>query len=60
MIEQAQSLNHGGTSLEDKRARAIAYLRSRGKYIVEQGCSWKPTSAAATDVRQTIHKARKK
>ena len=30
MIEQAQALDHGGTSLEDKRARAIAYLRSRG------------------------------
>ena len=32
---------------------AIAYLRSRGKYLLD-GCKWVPTNAGKTDVRQTI------
>ena len=43
-----------GTSLQAKRAAAIAYLRSRGKYIVDADCNWRPTNAASTDVRRTM------
>ena len=43
-----------GTSLQAKRAAAIAYLRSRGKYIVDADCNWRPTNAANTDVQRTI------
>jgi hypothetical protein len=32
---------------------AIAYLRSRGKYLLD-GCKWVPTNSGKTDVRQTI------
>jgi hypothetical protein len=38
---------------EEKVAAAIAYLRSRGKYLLD-GCTWVPTPAGQTDVRQTI------
>lgn len=38
---------------EEKIAAAIAYLRSRGKYLLD-GCKWVPTTAEKTDVRQTI------
>jgi hypothetical protein len=34
-------------------AKAVAYLRSRGKYIMDKSCTFKPTGAAATDVRAT-------
>lgn len=34
-------------------ALAIAYLRSRNKYLLD-GCKWVPTNAGKTDVRQTI------
>lgn len=38
----------------DKKVReAIAYLRSRGKYLLD-GCKWVPTPSDKTDVRQTI------
>jgi len=43
-----------GTSLAAKRASAIAYLRSRGKYIIDLDCNWRPTPAKATDIRKTI------
>ena len=43
-----------GTSLQAKRAQAIAYLRSRGKYIVDADCNWRPTKPEATDVQRTI------
>jgi hypothetical protein len=43
-----------GTSLAAKRAAAIAYLRSRGKYIVDADCNWRPTNAANTNVQRTI------
>ena len=38
---------------EEKVAAAIAYLRSRGKYLLDNG-KWVPTPAGQTDVRQTI------
>ena len=42
----------------DKKVReAIAYLRSRDKYLLD-GCKWVPTPAGQTDVRQTIKEYR--
>ena len=43
------------TSLTNKakRAKAIEYLRSRGRYLGDKECKWRPRSAAATDVRLT-------
>jgi hypothetical protein len=38
---------------EEKVAAAIAYLRSRDKYLLD-GCVWVPTMAEKTDVRQTM------
>jgi hypothetical protein len=38
---------------EEKVAAAIAYLRSRGKYLLDNG-KWVPTNSSKTDVRQTI------
>ena len=38
---------------EEKVREAIAYLRSRDKYLLD-GCKWVPTSAEKTDVRQTM------
>ena len=38
---------------EEKVREAIAYLRSRDKYLLD-GCTWVPTSAEKTDVRQTM------
>jgi hypothetical protein len=38
---------------EEKVAAAIAYLRSRDKYLLD-GCKWVPTTAEMTDVRRTI------
>ena len=38
---------------DEKVREAIAYLRSRGKYLLD-GCAWVPTPADKTDVRQTI------
>lgn len=34
-------------------AKAIQYLRSRGKYIMDKDCKFKPTNSASTDVAQT-------
>jgi len=42
---------------DEKVAAAIAYLRSRGKYLLD-GCKWIPTPAGQTDVRQTIKEYR--
>lgn len=53
MIDYATPADRIGTSLDAKRARAIAYLRSRGKYIVDADCNFRPTSAADTDIRRT-------
>ena len=43
---------------QDKLEAAIAYLRGRKKYIVDSGCKFVPTSAAHTDVAETIRKYR--
>ena len=42
---------------EEKVAAAIAYLRSRGKYLLDNG-KWIPTPADKTDVRQTMQQYR--
>ena len=39
---------------QDKLNEAIEYLRSRKKYIVDQGCKFKPTNAAHTNVAETV------
>jgi len=38
---------------KEKVAAAIAYLRSRDNYLLDNG-KWVPTPAGQTDVRQTI------
>jgi hypothetical protein len=38
---------------QEKLAAAIAFLRSRNRYLLD-GCKWVPTTADKTDVRQTI------
>ena len=38
---------------EEKITAAIAYLRSRDKYLLD-GCAWVPTMAEKTDVKKTI------
>ena len=38
---------------DEKVKAAIAYLRSRGKYLLDNG-KWVPTTAEKTDVRRTI------
>ena len=43
---------------QDKLNEAVAYLRSRKKYIVDPGCKFIPTNAAHTDVAETIRKYR--
>jgi len=43
---------------QDKLDEAIAYLRSRNKYIIDVGCSFVPTKPVLTDVAETIRKYR--
>ncbi len=38
---------------EEKMTAAIAYLRRRDKYILDN-CKWVPNSAKKTDVRKTM------
>ena len=57
MIDHATPADRLGTSIESKRTAAIAYLRSRNKYLIDPGCRWKPTNAANTDVKRTIVQA---
>ena len=38
---------------EEKVREAIAYLRSRDKYLLD-GCKWVPAASHKTDVRQTM------
>jgi hypothetical protein len=57
-IDYITSADRLGISLAAKRSSAIGYLRSVGKYIVDEGCAFKPTSAAKTDVRKTFARAR--
>jgi hypothetical protein len=56
-LDHATPADRLGTSLACKRASAIAYLRSRGKYIADQDCNWRPTPAKATDVQRTMVEA---
>jgi hypothetical protein len=58
MIDYATPADRLGTSLAAKRAAAVAYLRSRGKCILDHDCNWTPTSAANTDVRRTMVQVR--
>jgi hypothetical protein len=53
-LDHATAADRLGTSLEAKRAAAIAYLRSRGKYIIDENCNFMPTNTANTDVQRTI------
>lgn len=39
--------------LVQARIKAINYLRSRNKWLADKNCTFKPTSAAATDVKKT-------
>ena len=54
MIDYATPADRLGTSLDAKRRQAIAYLRARGKYLLDADCNWRPTNAANTDVQRTI------
>ena len=38
---------------DEKVREAIAYLRSRDKYLLD-GCKWVPTPAEKTDVKKTM------
>ena len=38
---------------DEKVREAIAYLRSRDKYLLD-GCKWVPTPADKTDVKKTM------
>lgn len=40
--------------MTEKLEAAIAYLRSRKKYIFDVGCKFKPTSPAHTDITKTV------
>jgi len=42
---------------DEKVREAIAYLRSRGKYLLD-GCKWVPTPAEKTDVKKTMEQYR--
>ena len=57
MIDYVTPADRIGTSLAAKRAAAISYLRSRGKYIVDADCNFVPTNAAKTDVKRTMVQA---
>jgi hypothetical protein len=39
---------------EQKIAKAIEYLRSRGKYVLDKTCAFRPTDCASTNIAQTI------
>lgn len=42
----------------EKLEAAIAYLRSRKKYLADVGCKFIPTKPVTTDVTETIRKYR--
>ena len=44
---------------QDRVNKAIEYLRARNKYIVDTSNTFKPTRAAATDVKATWDTYRK-
>ena len=41
-------------TMNEKLEAAIAYLRSRKKYIADVGCKFAPTKPVTTDVAETI------
>lgn len=41
-------------TMNEKLEAAIAYLRSRKKYIADVGCKFVPTKPVTTDVADTI------
>lgn len=43
---------------QDKLNEAVAYLRSRKKYIVDPGCNFVPTKPVQTNVAETMRKYR--
>ena len=43
---------------QDKLNEAVAYLRSRNKYIVDCGCKFVPTKPVQTDVAETMRRYR--
>lgn len=43
---------------QEKLDAAIAYLRSRKKYIVDCGCKFVPTNASHTNVAETVRRYR--
>lgn len=45
-------------SNQAKLDAAIAYLRSRKKYLADVGCKFVPTKPVTTDVAETIRKYR--
>lgn len=46
-------------SMEQKRKKAIEYLRQRKIYIIDEGNQFVPTNAANTDVAATIARYRR-
>jgi len=42
------------TTHGEKLEAAVAYLRSRNKYITDENCDFVPTNRASTDVADTI------
>jgi hypothetical protein len=44
--------------MNDKLNDAVAYLRSRNKYILDPGCTFVPTKPVLTNVYETIRKYR--
>ena len=42
---------------DEKVREAIAYLRSRDKYLLD-GCKWTPTPSDKTDVKKTMEQYR--
>lgn len=44
--------------MNDRLNGAVAYLRSRNKYILDPGCTFVPTKPVQTDVAETIRKYR--
>lgn len=40
--------------MNEKLTKAIDYLRSRGKYIIDIGCKFTPTDATHTNIEKTV------
>jgi hypothetical protein len=59
-ITPDQRISAPPPTLDQKRAKAVAYLRARGKYILDPGTRWRPTATLQTDVRETMARAQQK